>query len=78
MGKFIGLWLVVCLIIGLLVSCFSGNSFSPKKSPSKYNGYSDTYNSSSSYRQSMSEISDIYGISEREADAKMSAVFGYN
>lgn len=40
------------------------------------NGYSDTYNNDSEYRKNVSDIADVYGISEAEVDAKINAVTG--
>lgn len=43
---------------------------------SKYNGYSDTYNTDAKYRNDVKDIADVYGISEKEVDSKINAVTG--
>ena len=62
---------VISLIMFSLVGCGSSSD-----SSSRSNGYSDTYNNDSEYRKNVSDIADVYGISEAEVDAKINAVTG--
>ena len=62
-------FLMAVLFMLSLVGCGSSSS--------KYSGYSDTYKSSSSYRKNVDEVAGIYGISSKEADAKINAVADY-
>ena len=68
MKKFI-CFSIVSLMIFSLVGCGSSSS-------SRSNGYSDTYNNNSEYRKNVGDISDVYGISEAEVDAKINAITG--
>ena len=59
----------VLFIFVLICACSSGSS-------GKSNGYSYEYNNNSEYREKVEDISEIYGISEKEVDAKINAVTG--
>ena len=60
---------IISLTMLSLVGCGSG-------SYSGGSGYADTYNNDSEYRKNVSDIADVYGISEAEVDAKINAVTG--
>lgn len=73
MKKEINPWVIILsaiILLGIIGSCQNTSS------TSKYSGYSDTYKSSSTYRKNVSDISDIYGVSSKDVDAKINAVTG--
>lgn len=58
------------LILGMFGACSSGSSSSSRSN----SGYSSTYQTDSEYRQNVKDISDVYGISEKEVDQKLNSV----
>ena len=59
----------VLFILTLIYAYNSGGS-------GNSNGYSYEYNNNPEYRENIEDISEIYGISEKAADAKINAVTG--
>lgn len=66
---------VIGIIVILLLSAILG-SCSNNSSRNSYSGYSDTYKTDGTYRKNIKNISDVYGVSEKEVDAKINAVTG--
>ena len=62
-------WLILA-VIAIGVSLCDDNS------TTSYDGYSDTYKNNAEYRKNVSDIADVYGISEEEVDRKIKAVTG--
>lgn len=47
-----------------------------KNSSNKYSGYSDTYQKDAKYRSNVKDIAEIYGLSEKDVDAKINSATG--
>lgn len=61
------------IILCMFGACSNGSSSSSSSSKSG-SGYSSTYKTDSEYRQNVKDISDVYGISEKEVDQKLNSV----